>query len=354
MKKILLVSLVLLASTIFAQKDTTRNWSLKGYPVAFFTPETSFGFGAFGAFQFQIGENDSTLNYSQIQLGAAYTLENQILTYLPFRLFWDGNKNYAFGEVGYFRYFFYYYGIGNETPTENEEIYQANFPRIRLHYSRRVFNKWSVGGTYWFEDYRIPDPGDSSMTAMSFGGDGGITSGFGPLVVYDSRDDVFYPRTGYYFEGKYLQFSDRIGSDYDFGWGSIDFMRYFDLGKNSVLATHINQQFSTGDIPFNMMSMIGGTRRMRGYREGRHRDRHSSQLQVEYRHTLPWRLGFVAFADIGKVYSDVNDFGSNVMHWTAGGGLRWMLDKERKINIRVDYGVGKGTSGFYFTIGEAF
>lgn len=354
MKRLVLIALVFHFNSAVSQKDSTRNWSLKGYPVVFLSPETNVGFGAFGAFQFQLGEADSTLNYSQIQIGAAYTLNKQILTYLPFKLYWGDNKNYAFGEVGYYRYFYFYYGIGNETPLNNEEMYSVNFPRIRLHYSYQTLKKWSFGAAFWFENYKITDSPDSSLVNASYGGEGGITSGIGPLIVYDSRDDVFYPRTGFYFEGKYLQFDHKIGSDYNFGWGSIDLMHYFKLGDKSVLATHINQQFSVGTAPFNLMSMIGGTKRMRGYIEGRFRDNHSSQLQIEYRQSLPWRFGFTVFGDIGKVYSNSKDFFNNTMHWTAGAGLRWMLDTERQINIRLDYGVGKQTSGFYFTIGEAF
>lgn len=344
-----------MSSASIAQKDTTRNWTLKGYPVVFYTPETLLAFGAFGAFSFQFGEKDSTLNYSQIQFGAAYTLENQLLIYAPFKLYWGENKHYMFGEIGYYKYFYYYHGIGNESLVENEEIYSVNFPRLRLHYSYMALDKWSFGGAYWVEHFNIKERLDGGLVENSVGGEGGVTNGIGPLVVYDSRNDVFYPSKGNYFEAKYLQFPDFFGSAYDFGWGSMDFMKYFSLGKTSVLATHLNWQFSTGNIPFNLMSAIGGTRNMRGYYQGRHRDRGATIAQVEFRQSLPWRFGFVVFGDVGKVYSDADNWATNSLHWTAGAGLRWMLDKERKVNIRLDYGVGdRGNSGFYFTIGEAF
>jgi hypothetical protein len=37
-----------------------------------------------------------------------------------------------------------------------------------------------------------------------------------------------------------------------------------------------------------------------------------------------------------------------------GLGLRLMIDKAQKINIRADYGWGYRSRGFYLTFGEAF
>jgi len=38
----------------------------------------------------------------------------------------------------------------------------------------------------------------------------------------------------------------------------------------------------------------------------------------------------------------------------GGGGVRFRIDEERKLNIRLDVGVGDGGAQYYFTIGEAF
>jgi outer membrane translocation and assembly module TamA len=37
-----------------------------------------------------------------------------------------------------------------------------------------------------------------------------------------------------------------------------------------------------------------------------------------------------------------------------GGGVRFRFNKKEKIAVRFDYGAGKDTQNFYFTIGEAF
>jgi len=40
--------------------------------------------------------------------------------------------------------------------------------------------------------------------------------------------------------------------------------------------------------------------------------------------------------------------------WSAGAGFRFNINKDDPTNIRIDYGVGRGTSGFYIQFGEAF
>jgi hypothetical protein len=338
------------------EKKAARWWSLTGYPAAFFTPETNWGFGGFASYNFKMSKGRDTLeNDSQIQLGGAYTLVNQVLLWAPFKVFWEENKNYAFGEVGYFKYFFYYYGIGNNTPLDNEEIYHVQFPRIRLHYTRKLKGgNLSLGANYWFEHYNITETRSGGLAEKSFGIEGGVTSGLGPLLVYDSRDHVFYPEKGWYVEAKVLGFPSWLGSAYDFYKGSVDASYYWRIHKKGVLANHLNWQYAGGDVPFNMMSLIGGTKRMRGYYEGRFRQNNAIILQTEYRLQLPWRLGLVAFADIGQTYEKTAYLQIGDWRWTAGGGLRFMLDPVRKINIRLDYGFGRETSGFYLTIGEAF
>ncbi len=42
------------------------------------------------------------------------------------------------------------------------------------------------------------------------------------------------------------------------------------------------------------------------------------------------------------------------LKYSYGGGLRVMLSKSEKLNLRLDYGIGEQSSGFYFQLGEAF
>ena len=94
---------------------------------------------------------------------------------------------------------------------------------------------------------------------------------------------------------------------------------------------------------------------MRGYYLGYRRDKQMIGWQAEYRMPLFWRIGAVAFAGNAVVGPQVNYLKFENIRTTAGLGLRFKLDTERKINLRIDAGFSSdGTNGLYLTIGEAF
>lgn len=77
--------------------------------------------------------------------------------------------------------------------------------------------------------------------------------------------------------------------------------------------------------------------------------------QIEYRQYFWWRFGFVVFVGVGDVASDITKFKLNDLKLSYGAGLRFLFNKEEKVNLRVDLGIGlDGNSGVYFGIEEAF
>ncbi len=94
---------------------------------------------------------------------------------------------------------------------------------------------------------------------------------------------------------------------------------------------------------------------MRGFYEGRFRDRQAISLQAEYRQQLLSRLGFVLFGSAGRVGNEISDLGVAGLKYGGGAGLRLMLNRKERLNIRIDYARGSNqSSGLYFAIGEAF
>ena len=77
-------------------------------------------------------------------------------------------------------------------------------------------------------------------------------------------------------------------------------------------------------------------------------------FQGEYRVPLFWRIGAVAFGGIAAVANEFSEFRLESIKPSYGGGIRFALDEDDKINIRLDMGFGQNTNGFYLTIGEAF
>ncbi|WP_165851373.1 BamA/TamA family outer membrane protein [Brumimicrobium aurantiacum] len=324
-------------------------------PILFYGPETRLGFGGAGFFSFKTNPNDTILRPSQINVGAAYTLEKQVLTYASYDLWLLENKLVFNGEFGYYRYFYNFYGIGN-TP-RNVEQYSVNYPRIRFKGYYELFSSFYAGIHYTFDDFDIVKRAEGGQLIQNTitGSQGGIISGLGLGIKYDTRNHNFYPTTGYSIRASYERFGNWVGSDFTYDLTTIDVIRYFDLKKDRVIAANVYGRFIYGDAPFYHLSSIGGNSQMRGYYDGYWMDKQKIGWQAEYRTPVYGRLGMVAFAGNAIVADQLDHMQWKYIRTTAGLGLRIKIDEERKINARLDFGVSSDlTTGFYFTIGEAF
>lgn len=66
------------------------------------------------------------------------------------------------------------------------------------------------------------------------------------------------------------------------------------------------------------------------------------------------RLGATAFLSTGAVAPDLGGFGSSDVKLAGGWGIRYLLSRSARLNVRIDFGYGEGSSGTYITLGEAF
>ncbi|MBX2928666.1 MAG: BamA/TamA family outer membrane protein [Saprospiraceae bacterium] len=334
-----------------------RNNSLIAIPIAYYTPETRLAAGVAGMYTFRFGEPGGAGRPSQVQLGFAYTQEKQLLFYLPFQLF-SGDDNWQVsGELGYYRYVYQFFGIGNETRIEDKENYDVNFPRIRLNVLRLVAPRHYLGIRYWWDDYQMVRTAEGGLLAPGniTGSTGGVVSGAGTIWNYEGRDNIFYPTKGYWTEVELFAGNKALGSDFNFNRFSFDAAGYFSKSPRHVVALHAGLVFMSGDPPFQQLAFIGGPRRMRGYFEGRLRDKNLWMLQAEYRTQLSGRFGAVAFAGMGAVAPRAGSLFSQKLNAAFGGGIRFRLSKKEYINLRLDVGINTQGEVFpYLTVREAF
>lgn len=333
-------------------KETLRDSSLSffGVPLLFYSPDTRWGAGAAGIITFPTRPRRSNLTFN-----FSYTQNEQTLIFFPFQWLSNRNKWRFYGEVGWYRYLYQYFGIGNNYPNEYKETYTAKYPRVRLTAATRVQEKNLLGLRFFLDGYNIVSASPDGEIAMQTipGAAGGISSSLGPVWISDSRDNAFYPTRGWLTEFALIGENELTGSDFKFVRCSLDVARYFPFGKN-VLAFNGIAMFSAGDVPFFQLSQIGGPRRLRGYPYGKYRDKHLLMAQAEFRFPIVWRFKGVLFVGGGTVFGKANE--SAKFRPNGGGGLRFEFDRRQKLHLRFDYGFGdgKGNSGLYITLGEAF
>lgn len=341
---------------LYAQEEQetisdTSDIFIGAFPLAFYLPETRWGFGGAAIMTFKM-KNERDLR-STFVLGGAYTLNKQVLSYLSFDLY--TRKNQISGEVGYYDYYYPYYGIGSNSKRSKEEIYYVRFPRMKAKYYYEARSRLYIGGQIHFDDYNIRqiEPGGLIETNQQKYADGGIISGLGLNFQRDHRDNIFFPEKGSLIEVDLLWYNDTWGSSFNFVKLMINMTDYRTLAPSHYLATNVYFSSVMGDVPFQELSLYGGESRARGYIQGRFRDRLMAILQVEYRFPIYWRFRGVVFGSAGDVGPNIREAFANIK-LNYGAGLRFLLSKEDRLYLRLDYGRSSEGGEFYLTFGEAF
>lgn len=175
--------------------------------------------------------------------------------------------------------------------------------------------------------------------------------GVGASVQYDTRDFISNASRGIY---AYLSQTFRpswLGNDQAFSTTEFQLRGYKSVWKGGILAGELKGMFNFGNPSWAMMAELGGSNSMRGYYEGRYRDKHSVSVQVELRQHVWRRNGITVWAGAGNVFHDSRTFKKILPNF--GIGYRWEFKK--RVNVRLDLGFGKsGQNGFIFNINEAF
>jgi outer membrane protein assembly factor BamA len=334
----------------------TKRRIIAGVPVLFYTPETRFGFGLSGFCIFNWKKDSLLARRSSVTLGFAYTQNRQVLFYLPYNLL-IGNRNYQlYGEVAYNRYNYNFYGVGNKIPQDYVERYGVEFPRLRITMLKRVSRFFYAGPRYAYDRFTLFDLREGGYLAGGSvnGSGGGSISGMGAVLLYDSRDYIFYPSKGILTELVVFGAGKKVGSSFNYARVAFDFSTYRAFSKSDIVAVNLYSIYSPGDLPFFQMGMLGGIKKMRGFYEGRYRDNNAVVLQCEYRRHLFWIIGATVFGSAGQVARRYHLFHHANWKYTYGAGLRLMIDKHQRVNLRADFAVGHGKVLPYFTVAEAF
>lgn len=325
------------------------------FPVGGYTPETRWGVGVAGAYHFQINKEDSLSPVSQIQLGAAITQNKQQVYTLPYNLFWKQRRNQVYGEITFSNYLYYFFGT-QSMPQKEKERYDSQFLRFRINYLRKIKSGTFIGLRWWLNDFKITDYADSGQLQQGLvpGSRGGLASGPGAIVLFDTRDKVYYSQRGHYLEMVFHLQNKSVGSDFNYSRYRLDARKFFPLSEKSTLGIQLFGDYLVGNVPFYEMTGVGGDKRMRGYLEGRFRDKNLSLLQFEYRLRLSEHWALAGFASGALIEQSIAAYSLENAKWTGGAGVRYFFDPKKRMTIRLDGAFNGKTILPYLSVGEAF
>lgn len=182
-----------------------------------------------------------------------------------------------------------------------------------------------------------------------------VSSGAGPIVDWDTRDDPFWTRSGHLLHAEAVFASGEMFSDFSYRKGLASFNYYHEVFEEGVLAARISGCFSGGEVPVVDLCLFGAHNDLRGYQTGRYRDENAWAAQVEQRWKFADRWGVVAFAGAGAVTEKIGKAFSNELLGSGGLGLRFQVSESYEVNLALDGVVNlDGDTSLYFRIGEAF
>lgn len=342
-------------STLYLQKFIAA-------PVMTYSPETNFAMGTGAKYLFKFNGSGEETRASNIPMSVRYTLNNQFIFYSGFEVFTNQEKWVIEGNLLFQNYPRLFYGIGRDSAKENEleyNYYQFLFEPIFL---KQMLTRYLFIGagirynTISNVEFDLDEGLEMNPNGIS-GFNGSTSSGIEAAALYDSRNNILNAENGWYIEATYGVYGKALGGTHSFELTRFDVRHFLGLSESGhdVLAFQLLGSFSSGDVPFNELALLGGNEIMRGYREGRYVDRHLVAGQMEYRRSFgDSRWGAVAFLGAGDVANSVRNFKFSDFRPNYGAGVRFKLDKTENLNLRFDYGFGQNSNYFYFTIAEAF
>jgi len=324
-------------------------------PIAFYLPETSWGFGGTGILSLRSTAAEEGERPSQLLLGAIYSLKNQLLLLANFEIYQNQRAVRYRGELGYYIYFYNFYGLGANSSADDLEVYDVTFPRLDFNYSRRVFRDISLGAGLKYDRFNITRIKEDGLLDVNrpVGFDGGTKFNLQTVLFYDTRDNLNSSKNGWYLELTYQRSLEFLLSSFDSQKFDLD-LRYFKEFKEEwVLAHQFWLATSTSGTPFFDQANISTAVRSRGFDDRRFINRHMASVQSEIRFPLFWRIKGTAFYSYTAIPDNFSKPFAQDEKFTFGAGLRILLNKKDRTFFRIDVAKGEKIN-FYLTANEAF
>ena len=248
------------------------------------------------------------------------------------------------------------WGIGYHDGRYNEEgSYNEKRYLVKGRYLHRVLPSTYVGGILSFEHTQGKKfDARSEGYLQEYGQKTHYTAtGIGAILEYDSRDFIPNPYRGIYVSLEETFFAKGLGNCGKSLWRTTFTADWYrQVWKGGLIATDLYAEFNSEGTPWPMLARMGGSQRMRGYYQGRYTDNDMITFQVELRQRIWRRIGCTVWGGAGNVFESLDRFDWSETLPNYGVGLRWELKK--RVNVRLDYGFGKKTSGFLLSLNEAF
>ena len=246
----------------------------------------------------------------------------------------------------------YFWGIGYDAAIQNEN--KTKF--LQLSAALESSFEWSLARNLYLGpavSFKYVQAKKADNWAL-WDDEAASIAAFGPGInlIYDSRDNINNARSGWLAAVQQRFFARFLGNDYAFGSTEVQLAGYGKVWKGGIIAGKIHGRFTYGNTPWTMLPTFGGSHSMRGYYEGRFRDKNETDLTLELRQQVWRRNSVVAWIGAGTVFRSFRELRKREILPNFGVGYRWEF--KNRVNLRLDLGFGRDDFGLVFNVNEAF
>lgn len=315
--------------------------------------------------------NPKTTNLSSIFIAPEISLKHQKMVNFNANLWTKENKWNILSDDRYYNYWVNDYGLGKYTNKNDFYLVEYSYSKIHFQLNRQLEPNLFIGLGFNSDIHsavRVSQKHGSvlaqsitSSPLMKYTNSTGLELCF----LFDQRKNTNQPvAPGSYFHTTVRQNSMLMGSTQNWTYVGIDWRKYYQFLKNQlnhvVIGFWCFGKFSLGkqipyfDRPSTMWDDLDNSGRP--FIQGRFRGKQMIYLESELRFPITKNeLVNGAFFINTQTFSSKKISELSQLIPACGGSLRFLINKDSKVNFIISYGIGyKGERGLFFTVGEVF
>ena len=355
-------------SSIVGEVDL-KNLKLTPFVAPVFSPEVGAMLVGGGLISFKIDAKSKVLQRSSIPFSFGFSTNGSSNFNVKPSLFFKNDKNRVIGDISMKDMPDNYWGVGYEaarSPSKPDSTtsYRRNWWQVNLKYSHQFAKNFFGGILFDYNQTKATELNPKMQEDEHVREFGTFIRNWsaGLLLQYDSRDLTINA-----YEGMFVELSSNFYRSDGFEKPNyqiivIDYRQYKKIVRpGRTLAWQVKTRVGNNDVPWTEMSQLGTPFDLRGYLWGRYRDKDMLFGIMEYRHmfmrktprkdgNMMSRFGFVTWLATGSV---ANNF-SEMTNWLPNAGIGLRFEVQKRMNARIDFGIGDDTSALYISFNEAF
>lgn len=250
-----------------------------------------------------------------------------------------------------------FFGIGTDSSRSNEVGFDsAGFDSgVTLFYE--FMDNFSLSPYLGFSATKVSNANGGSLPATGVMFPVTYDEGLGERLdyiapgikfIHDTRNRIDYPEHGGIQSLTYRYYGCINDGNFRFNNYELDVSQYFGLWKpRQVLVLHTKWKFeqttNNGRIPFFLLSTLDANSPLRGFVQGRFRDRDFALFNVEYRFPIWDMVDGAVFLDAGRVFHAPNDFSFKRFKYSPGAEIKINIPHLLMFRFEAAYG-GEGVN----------